>query len=139
MPIGKRIKELRENFGLSREELGKRVGVSGAYISQIESGERTNISGKYLLKLKEIFNVTTDFLLTGDPNIKLPDVTNLDPKLQKVFYELIQDSNSQTEFRIDDDLGEEELESILGFILFTKNRAKQKRLEQGQGSEIETD
>ena len=33
------IKELREQLGLSQREFGKRIGRTGAYISQIESGK----------------------------------------------------------------------------------------------------
>ena len=38
--IGQRIKELREDRGLSQEKFGKRVGVTQQYVGALESGKR---------------------------------------------------------------------------------------------------
>lgn len=41
MTIGDRIKKARKNAGLTQKELGERLGVSAAMVSQYETGSRT--------------------------------------------------------------------------------------------------
>ena len=61
--MGKRIREERLRLNLTQEKLGEDVGVSMAYIGQIERGER----GLTLEKLAEVANrlgVTVDYLMS---------------------------------------------------------------------------
>lgn len=48
--VGNRIKELRNNLGISQEELGFRSGVHRTYIASLEVGKR-NISISTLEKI----------------------------------------------------------------------------------------
>ena len=50
--VGNRIKELRNNLGISQEELGFRSGVHRTYIASLEVGKR-NIS---IVTLEKIVN-----------------------------------------------------------------------------------
>ena len=63
--LGKRIRELRKNNGLTQAELGKRVGVIKQTISSWENGV-SSPSNEALAELAKIFGVTTDYLL-GNP------------------------------------------------------------------------
>ena len=63
--MGARIRARREALHISRDELGKLLGVTGKFISDIEYGDK-GISLKNLYKLKQILNVSTDFILEGD-------------------------------------------------------------------------
>ncbi|MBU3111963.1 helix-turn-helix domain-containing protein [Clostridium lacusfryxellense] len=49
--LSERIKNAREKMKATQSELGKRVGVSGAYIQQLEKGVKLNPSLEVLLKL----------------------------------------------------------------------------------------
>lgn len=60
--IGKTIKELRLDEGISQRELGKRLGVSNQAVSFWECGQREP-DLDMLLKIAKYFQVTTDFLL----------------------------------------------------------------------------
>lgn len=60
--LGNRIRELRENKGLSQIELAKIVKMANTTISQWESGKRTPDSDS-LLKLSGFFGVSVDYLL----------------------------------------------------------------------------
>lgn len=58
--IGQRIKELREDRGLSQEKFGQRIGVTQQYVGALEMGKRQPgtalvfmISKKY--KVKELW------------------------------------------------------------------------------------
>lgn len=66
--IRQRIKELRQDAGLSQEKLGEYLHVDGNQIYLWESGKR-NISKKSLLKYADFFNCTLDFL-QGETFIK---------------------------------------------------------------------
>ena len=63
--IGARIRALREEIGLSQEELAKRLGVSRPTVSQIENSER-KITAEELYKLSKIFNISLDDLISQD-------------------------------------------------------------------------
>ena len=60
--LGKRIREERLRLKLTQEKLAEEVGVSTAYIGQIERGERSLTLDK-LVKVVNRLGVTIDFLL----------------------------------------------------------------------------
>ena len=61
--LGKRIKEERLCLNLTQEKLSEKVGISTAYLGQIERGERCITLDK-LIPLANYLGVTVDFLLT---------------------------------------------------------------------------
>lgn len=63
--FGKRLKELRENAGLTQQQLAERIWVSKSAISNYELYER-NPSPEILIKLARVFHVSTDYLLGLD-------------------------------------------------------------------------
>jgi len=63
--LGKHIKELRTQRGLSQTELAKQVGVTPSTISQVESNH-IYPSLPALLKISEILSVNVSYFLTGD-------------------------------------------------------------------------
>ena len=65
--IGKRIKKLRESYGITQKKLGEILGYSEARISYIESGKRP-INKLDLHKIANIFKVSVDYFLSS-PNI----------------------------------------------------------------------
>ena len=60
--LGQRVKELREQLGVSQQTLAEQLKVSRPTISQIENGER-KISADELIKLSETFNLSVENLL----------------------------------------------------------------------------
>ncbi|HHV98821.1 MAG TPA: helix-turn-helix transcriptional regulator [Clostridiaceae bacterium] len=62
--IGQRIRNERENLGLSREEFAEMVGLSDYYIGQLERGER-QMSLPVLVKVSNCLHVSLDFLVFG--------------------------------------------------------------------------
>lgn len=63
------LKIARNNKGLTQEELGKLVNVQKSAISKYERGE-IQPSQEVLIKLSQILNVTTDYLLGNDKSIE---------------------------------------------------------------------
>ena len=62
---GKILKDLREKFGYSLEEVAKKVYSTSATISRYETGQR-KINGENLVKLAKLFNVSPEYLLNGE-------------------------------------------------------------------------
>lgn len=58
------LKRIREWRGLTKEELGERIGVSGVNIGYWETGRNEPRMGK-VEQIAEILNVSTDDLLFG--------------------------------------------------------------------------
>lgn len=62
LEIGKRIRALRENLGLTQLDLAKELNVKRQTVAQWENGERDLKTG-YIIALAKFFNVTSDYLL----------------------------------------------------------------------------
>ena len=64
--LGKAVKRLREDLGLSQEEVAARLGLPRPSISQIESGRR-KVAADELLKLSQLLHAPHDQLLGLKP------------------------------------------------------------------------
>lgn len=62
--LGKRIREERLKLNLTQEKLAEAVGLSPAYIGQVERGEKSLTLGR-LVNLAEHLGVTVDYLLSA--------------------------------------------------------------------------
>ena len=62
--IGARICSLKENAGMSVDQLARELDVTPMMIDLIEKGER-GVTRVMLLLLKDVFKVSADYLLTG--------------------------------------------------------------------------
>ncbi len=60
--IAQRLKELREDKGLSMQALSKIIGISDSSLGRWERGEG-DITGDNLIILADFFGVSTDYLL----------------------------------------------------------------------------
>lgn len=60
--IGKRIKELRSELGLSQAQLAEKIGVAQNTVAQYESG-KSKISIDVLVNLAKVFEISTDYIL----------------------------------------------------------------------------
>ena len=64
--IGSSLKRLREDRGVSQEQLSRILNCSKQYISDVERG-RFGLSLKKVLLISEAYDVPCDVLLYGDP------------------------------------------------------------------------
>ncbi len=62
--VGKRLRELREKQGYSRERLSEMAEITPKFLYEIESG-RKGMSAYTLYNLSAALNVSCDYLLTG--------------------------------------------------------------------------
>lgn len=73
--FGDKLKTLRTNAGMSQTELAKRLNISKSVVSYYEKAERSP-SPDVLIKLADIFHVSTDYML-GITQKKVIDVSDL--------------------------------------------------------------
>lgn len=76
------IKKLREDKGLTQEELGQILGVQGGTIGNYEQGQRLPKDDKMWIKIAKYFNVSVDYLMdvSDTPQIIAADTSNIDGK-----------------------------------------------------------
>lgn len=74
--FGNRLKELRQNAGLSQKQLADKLWITKAAVSYYELSER-NPSPEILIKIAKVFHVTTDYLLGIEDEQKYLDVSDL--------------------------------------------------------------
>ena len=67
--LGKRLKALRADLGVSQTELAKQTGIPQSYISTIEADRVPRVSGDLLSRFADALGTTVDYLLlrTEDP------------------------------------------------------------------------
>lgn len=86
---GDRLRELRKKTGLSIFKVGRAIGVSGNYISQIERGERP-ASDAALIALAPLYHVDKEKLFALYNRLESQDVLSImnNPELRKTFTEI---------------------------------------------------
>ena len=65
--LGPRIAALRREAGLSQAELAQKLGISPSAMGMYEQGRREP-SIETVIALAKVFQVTIDYLLTGQPS-----------------------------------------------------------------------
>jgi len=65
--LGARIAALRKNIGMSQAELAKALAISPSTVGMYEQGRRQP-SVEMLTQLSRVFQVSIDFLVTGNPS-----------------------------------------------------------------------
>ncbi|WP_042165587.1 helix-turn-helix transcriptional regulator [Paenibacillus gorillae] len=80
--IAGNIKMNRERMGLSKEALGKRIGVSGVTIGYWEQG-KTTPRMKKVEQLAAVFGVEWDQLIVNEPVKNTEDIFNALPGLSE--------------------------------------------------------
>ncbi|MCM3168993.1 MULTISPECIES: helix-turn-helix domain-containing protein [Peribacillus] len=113
--LGARLKKLRSRQGLSQEELSKILGLTRGTYAHYEINKRQP-DYDTLKKIADFFDVTLDYLITGNEKNISPDEMwqeFLNPKTQ-IFFKDLQNAP------------EEKIEELIRFWEFIKERDKNK-------------
>ena len=70
MAIGKRIKALRENLSITKEELAKQIGTTKQNIYKYENEIVTNIPSDKIESLANILNTTPAYLMGWEEDVQ---------------------------------------------------------------------
>lgn len=105
MTIGQRIKQLREERGITLTELAERANIAKSYLSNIEREVQSNPSMLFLHKICSVFAMDVESFLP-----KARPAGGLDPEWQALLREAV-----------DSGLDKEELRAFIEYQKF-KNR-----------------
>jgi len=109
------IKELRENKGLSQEQLAKKIGFSGSTIGMWESGQRKP-RFEQIGKIADFFGVSADCLL-GRPSADCENFSNIHSSIIKSSNSVISVRNGEER-----ELSEQEMEMLRIFGGFNQKQ-----------------
>lgn len=84
MDIGKRIKELRQQRGLTLEQVGNVIGVGKSTVLKYEKGETKNMKRSHIQKLATFFGVSPTYLM-GMEDLETPTTIKSTTGLIKIF------------------------------------------------------
>ncbi|MCX4326420.1 MAG: helix-turn-helix transcriptional regulator [Lachnospiraceae bacterium] len=82
--INDRFKEIRQDHGLSQEELGIKIGLSKSGISNIENGTR-NVTNKHIKLLCSAFPINEEWLRNGTEPKTIATPSSIMQNLKKEF------------------------------------------------------
>lgn len=85
--IGRRLKIVRVNLGLTIDKISKVTGFSKSLISEAENG-RKKPSSVYLFGLLDQFKVNVNYILTGNGQMFLDQSSSMDEEVRELFYML---------------------------------------------------
>ena len=108
--FGPRIAALRREAGLSQAELAQRLGISASAMGMYEQGRREP-SMETVVAMAELFQVSTDYLLTGRPTVQEHS------RLEDILRERIDAAQVHLESRRDRPFSRQELAALFAAIL----------------------
>ena len=86
--VGSRIRKIREDKGLTIDQLSARTGISKGFLSDTENGNR-NMSSQNILKIANELNASLDYLLRGaDVTSPKAEPLTIPPELTKAAREM---------------------------------------------------
>lgn len=86
------LRQLREQRGLTLREVGRRTGISNAYLSLLERGFRNPPRPDILRKLAESYGIPTiDLMRKAGYVVETDEYLSEDAKLEKAFQHVISD------------------------------------------------
>lgn len=97
--VGSKIKDYRKSFGLSQEELAKKIGVGKTTISNYEVGIRSPKKPQ-MIKLSEVFGITIDDFFPQTDSIKinvsatLSEINKISSQLEEPRQKIVLDTAS---------------------------------------------
>ncbi len=74
--IGERIKNIRENMNMTKENFAKQIGISGQYLGLVEHG-KNYLSIEKLKVLCDFTNLSADYILFGRDKDIIIDTKNI--------------------------------------------------------------
>ena len=84
--IGKRIRQIREDMGMTKEKFAKLLGISGQYLGVVEHG-KSYLSIEKLKVLCDLTNLSADYILFGKDNYL---ISNTQKTLSEFYIEQIE-------------------------------------------------
>lgn len=117
--LGLRLKDLREQYSLSQDEMAQKIGLSRAAVSEIERGNR-GVEAVELAKIADLFRLSVDAILRDEDPVDTETIKKMESnnfkfdakKLKNVILYILEKCGGKP------NLGETVLYKLLYFIDF---------------------
>lgn len=130
--FGKRLKECRTSKGLRQTDLGKKIGVSGQVISNLERGYTTGSSPEMIRKIANALDVSVEYL-TGNEFLDRYALNNKDKrniaKTLDTLMEQIENNENEPLNYNGEEVDPEDMELLKDAIGIALKRIKKKNKE----------
>lgn len=112
--MGKRIKECREQAGLTQEELGEKLGLQRAAINKYEKGHVENMKRATIKRMADIFDVSPSWLMGFDEEYQEQDEEESIPRTKEALLEYFH-KNPQLKvlFSLSEDLSDDDIDYLV--------------------------
>lgn len=119
MAKGERIKALREQFGMTQDELAEKLGTTKQTIFKYETDVITNIPSDKIEKMAELFGVDPSYLMgwdSKDHNNGQPEGYYLDPETAALAQAAYEDPELRILMDAKRDLSADDLNVVIDMI-----------------------
>lgn len=90
--IGKRLRQLRENAGYSREQMAEMIEISSRFLADLELGTK-GMSFQTLIRCAEVLHTSTDYLLLGKEAVpEAASIQHLLSEIDNAYYPEIKET-----------------------------------------------
>jgi len=117
--FAERLKQLRNETGVTMEDLAEEIGTTKSTISRYENNKREP-KKHFIEKTADYFGVSTDYLLGLTNNRsnadKIKKAISDDPELQETWEQIAQRENLQLLFKQTKDLDDKAIKQIIRII-----------------------
>lgn len=112
--MGKRIKECREQAGLTQEELGEKLGLQRAAINKYEKGHVENMKRATIKRMADIFDVSPSWLMGFEEDYQEDYQEDPIPRTKDALIEYFH-KNPQLKvlFSLSEDLSNEDIDYLI--------------------------
>lgn len=86
--IGKRIRQIREEKEMTREQLAESAEITTKFLYELENGKK-GLSANTLLKIANALSCSCDYLLTGEGKKRDGRFDNLEQKQMKRLEKIV--------------------------------------------------
>ncbi|KAF2507778.1 helix-turn-helix transcriptional regulator [Flavobacterium zhairuonense] len=102
MPVGFKIKKLREENNLSQSKLADDLGITQSELSKIENGRLKKIDLYFVVKVCNYFSKNLDFFVAGEMTQKKQGEFNIENSTLVILNELnkiVQEFREKNEYK----------------------------------------
>lgn len=121
--IGSRLKALRKKYNYTGEEVGNMLKVSKVAIYNWEKDMRSP-NPDVIEKLANIYEVSTDYLITGKESTSTKDGYYRDPEAAEYAEYLRTRPEAKLLFSASRDMSKEDMEEVVNYIEYLKSKHK---------------
>ena len=112
------LRTRRKDLGLTLDEVGRAVGVSGATVSRWENGDIENIRRDKIAKLSKVLEVTPAYLMGWPEKDFLPEDANEVQQISPAYFRVMKEAKEKG-------YSPEDIEMALEFIERARRRDQQ--------------